>query len=623
MLEIKNLTKKYDEIIIDNLSINFPSTGMIVIVGASGCGKTTLLNIIGGIDGDYQGEILLDHQNIREIKKYCRKHIGFIFQNFNLINWLNVKENYWLPKFFTRVLHKRAVEDQEEKLDLKKYNKKKIKVFSGGQKQRVALLRAMVKNVDILLCDEPTGALDEENAKTVFEILQTEAKERLVIVITHNEQLAYQYGDQFFSMQQGKLIGKHCRNKKELFYSRLNERTSPLKLYKLALLQYRANFIRNSRISLGIMIALICIMITFTLSGSLQTQIEKQLNNIFPNQLVSLQNRYKSPITYQELRSLNNFESSTYIYGEPRDYEFMGISLQAEYDMTKTVYISDMTKTIKTSQLSMGRAINSNNEIILSKTTAVHLNQDYQELLGQTVYGYYLKDDNLKRVVLKVVGISDEVTALDTVYINEFANFQHISKAFEIELEQIDCQLAMINISNQENVQEVLKKLEKQYPHINFKVAGVDISNRINSFLLQIQRVLILFSSLAIVAACFLIGEVLYLSVVEKTKDIGIFKCLGASKMQIMGLVLLESFTLISVAFIASYLFFNQVIDLINQIVRDGLQIDLSESFIQVDYQLLLIIYLGALIFGLLSSYFPAFFAGCLEPVKALKHQSY
>ena len=83
MLEIKNLTKRYDETIIKNLNIILPSTGLIIIVGNSGCGKTTLLNLIGGIDQDYEGEILFDHQDIRKIKKYCRRHIGFIFQQFH------------------------------------------------------------------------------------------------------------------------------------------------------------------------------------------------------------------------------------------------------------------------------------------------------------------------------------------------------------------------------------------------------------------------------------------------------------------------------------------------------------------------------------------------------------
>lgn len=208
MLEIKNLTKEYDDLVIDNLSVTFPSTGMVIITGKSGCGKTTLLNIIGGIDLNYQGNIFIDNQNIREIKNYCRKHVGFIFQDFNLINWLNVKNNYLLPGFFTKIIYKRAIEDQEEKLELQKLKRKKVKLLSGGQKQRVALLRAIIKNVDILLCDEPTGSLDQENSQAVFELLKKEAKERLVIVISHDENLAIKYADQLYVMENGKLIKK-------------------------------------------------------------------------------------------------------------------------------------------------------------------------------------------------------------------------------------------------------------------------------------------------------------------------------------------------------------------------------------------------------------------------------
>lgn len=105
MLEIKKLSKRYDDIIIDNLSICFPSTGMIVIVGKSGCGKTTLLNILGGIDQEYDGEVLFDQQNIKTIKNYCRKHVGFIFQNL-FRSLVNAKENYIHTKIFGNIISK-------------------------------------------------------------------------------------------------------------------------------------------------------------------------------------------------------------------------------------------------------------------------------------------------------------------------------------------------------------------------------------------------------------------------------------------------------------------------------------------------------------------------------------
>lgn len=623
MLEIKNLSKRYDDIIIDNLSITFPSIGLIVITGESGCGKTTLLNILGGIDQDYEGEILFDHQNIKNISHYCRKHIGFIFQNFNLINWLNVRQNYFLPKFFCQTIFKREIEDREEKLDLLNVSKKKISVLSGGQKQRVAILRAVIKNVDILLCDEPTGSLDENNAKIIFDILKQEAKERLVIVITHDEQLASQYADYMYSFQNGKLTGKYCNMKDNNFYYRLKEKKSSLNLFKLSLLQCRTNFGRNIKIIAGLMIALICIMITFTLSGSLQYQIQKQLNNIFPNQLVSLQSVRKKGLNYRDLIDLKNNQEITYLYGEMRDYEFIGVSLQKDYSIDKTIYISDMTKELRNNQLEIGRNIKNDYEIVLSKTTAVHLKKNYKELLNQQVYGYYLHGDSLKKVKLNVVGINTENTIFDTIYINELANVKHVSECFNVDIDQIYFSIGMINIDNKMNVNDSIKRLKKKHSNLEFKVAGENISNKINDFLLQTQRVLILFSSLAIVAACFLIGEVLYLSVVQKTKDIGIFKCLGASRLQLRLLVLLESFILISIAFLVSYMFFYQLINFINQLIEEGLQLNLAQSFIQIDNYLLGSIYLGALFFGIISSYFPAYFASNLDPVKALKYQRY
>lgn len=623
MLEIKKLSKRYDHVIIDNLSICFPSTGMFVILGESGCGKTTLLNILGGIDQDYEGEILFDQQNIREIKHYCRRHVGFIFQNFNLINWLNVQENYLLPKFFGRIIYKREINDRKEKLELTNFVKKKPALISGGQKQRVAMLRAMIKNVDILLCDEPTGSLDDANAKVIFDLLKQEAKERLVIVITHNEQLAYEYANLVYTFQDGKLIGKYRRNKMDDFYCRLKDKKSPFEFLKLTLLQYRANFFRNSKIVFGIMLALLCIMITFTLSDSLKKQINNQLNNIFPEQLVSLQKSNKQPLKYSDLEAFKDNQNINYIYGEMTNYEFMGISLNNTYDASKTIYISDMTKTIADNELFKGRNIKADNEIVLSKTTASRLDDDYNKLINKEIYGYYLCDDIIKRVLLKIVGISNENTLFDTIYINELANVKHVSQIFDVDINQLVFSLGMISIDNQVNVNDEITQLKRNNRTLEFKIAGEDISTRIDDFLLQVKRVLLLFSSLAIVAACFLIGEVLYLSVVEKTKDIGIFKCLGASKLQILFLVLLESILLITIAYGISYIFFNQLIDVINQAVKEGLQLNIAETFVETDSRLLLLIYLGALCFALISSIFPAYYASRLDPVKSLKYQRY
>jgi hypothetical protein len=230
---------------------------------------------------------------------------------------------------------------------------------------------------------------------------------------------------------------------------------------------------RNLKISSGITVALICIMITFTLSGSLQTQIKRQLDSIFPNQLISIQNVHKKLLSYHELFSLSNLDMNEFIYGEPADYEFMGVSLQSDYEVEKTIYISDMTKPIKSRNLEIGRETKNSNEIVLSKTTATHLNPDYQKLLNQQLYGYYLKDDQIKGVSLTVVGIGKDVTAFDTIYINELANLDHISQAFAIDKKRLLFQLAMINLNSKADLDDLLMDLEDlEYVSGSLKLLG-------------------------------------------------------------------------------------------------------------------------------------------------------
>ena len=258
--------------------------------------------------------------------------------------------------------------------------------------------------------------------------------------------------------------------------------------------------------------ALLCIMITFTLSDSLTKQIQKQLSNIFPSQLVSLQTRNNTPLKYQDLADLKNNKDITYLYGEMKDYEFMGISLQESYQSDKTIYISDMTKGLKNNKLEKGRKIKNDNEIVLSKTTAIHLNKDYEQLLNKNIYGYYLHGDVIKRVVLKVVGISNETTVFDTIYINELANVKHVSEIFDKDINELVFSIGMINIDNQVDVDNSLEKLRKENKNFEFKVAGDDISDRIDDFLLQVHRVLVLFSLLAIVSAYFNWGGIVFIS---------------------------------------------------------------------------------------------------------------
>ena len=140
MLEIKNVTKSFDRPLFKEMSMTFQETGMYVIVGKSGSGKSTLLNILGGLDNEYQGVIEIDGQDIRQIPHYIRKYIGFIFQQFYLIEEMNVKENVNLISYFKRIMIFKK-EYYLERLKIKDLQRYKTAILSGGQKQRVAIYR--------------------------------------------------------------------------------------------------------------------------------------------------------------------------------------------------------------------------------------------------------------------------------------------------------------------------------------------------------------------------------------------------------------------------------------------------------------------------------------------------
>lgn len=216
MLKLQNLTKTYGsgETVVRALkgvTLDFPETGVVSILGASGCGKTTLLNIIGGLDRQTDGEMFIDgvpssSYGSSDWNSYRNERVGFVFQNYYLIPHLNVLENVKIAMNISGLSSK----EQKEKavvalrrVGLSDQLHKKPRQLSGGQAQRAAIARAIANKPKIILADEPTGALDSENSVQVLELLKELSADTLVIIVTHNSELAYEYSDRIIKMKDG------------------------------------------------------------------------------------------------------------------------------------------------------------------------------------------------------------------------------------------------------------------------------------------------------------------------------------------------------------------------------------------------------------------------------------
>lgn len=209
--------------VLRNLDIDFPDRGLVVILGPSGCGKTTLLNLIGGLDRPDRGNIVIDNRDFTRISSSARdnlrnRYIGYIFQDYNLIDNNTVYENVAMS------LKMQGMEDSDElkkkvryileKTGMYRFRKRMAGDLSGGQRQRVAIARAVIKNPPVIIADEPTGNLDSRNTVEIMNMIRAVASEKLVIMVTHEEELAEYYADRIIRMKDGAIISDEINSRK-------------------------------------------------------------------------------------------------------------------------------------------------------------------------------------------------------------------------------------------------------------------------------------------------------------------------------------------------------------------------------------------------------------------------
>lgn len=390
MLEIKNITKDYktgsDTVhALRGVSIAFRDSELVAVLGHSGCGKTTLLNIIGGLDRYTSGDLIIDGRSTKQYKDrdwdtYRNHSIGFIFQSYNLIPHQSVLSNVELALTLSGVSkaeRRRRAKEALEKVGLGDQLNKKPNQMSGGQMQRVAIARALVNDPDILLADEPTGALDSETSLQIMELVKEIAKDRLVIMVTHNPDLANDYATRIVKLVDGKIKSdsdpfEPSENKDEKVEEKKTEKASKTKKTKMgfltALSLSRNNLLtkkgRTFLTAFAGSIGIIGIALILSLSNGVQEYIDSVERSTLASYPVQLD---RKTVDYTGLMSsMMNISDSTAAANEDREPD--------------RVYTNDMSTQMMKSMMSEVKENNLNDFMDYLETNPDNIKDSIREI---------------------------------------------------------------------------------------------------------------------------------------------------------------------------------------------------------------------------------------------------
>ena len=339
MLELKNIKKSYKtgefvQHALKGVSLTFDRNEFVCILGASGSGKTTLLNIIGGLDRYDSGDLIINNMSTKKFNDnlwdaYRNNCVGFIFQSYNLIGHLSVLENVEMSLTLSGVKNKKEKAlNALDRVGLKDHAYKKPNQLSGGQMQRVAIARAIVNDPEVILADEPTGALDTKTSKQIMELIKEISKEKLVIMVTHNPDLAKKYATRIIEVKDGEVISDSLH--KEKYKEKNDIEIKKTKISFLTALKLSFNNIRTKK------------------GRTFLTAFASSIGIIGISIILSLSNGFDKQVDIYQKNTLSNFpitiSKSTMSMDEKQMEEMMGSMMPGEgdYPKDKVIYSFDI-----------------------------------------------------------------------------------------------------------------------------------------------------------------------------------------------------------------------------------------------------------------------------------------
>lgn len=661
MLQVKDLKRNYRlsrdtyEKALRGVSFELKAGEFVAIFGPSGCGKSTLLNALGGLDSGYSGEVLFNGKNLKTLSKgklaeYRRDNIGFIFQNFNLIPHLSVLENVLAAADLNSDAIGKKKEAAKKALDtvgLGEYVNKKPNQLSGGQRQRVAIARALVNDPDIIIADEPTGAIDTKTAADILQILRDLADSgKLVIVVTHNQEVA-DFGTRIIRMRDGLVESDEYstgfQGKESEATIKKSSRLGVLKTFRIAFKNFMQRKGRNILVGLGTSIGIIGIILSMSLGNGITSEINELVTKSSdPREVQALRKDpitgapMSSGVTKEDFVKLENEIGKENIVSQTEQYVIPFATY--EYNGKKTEFgknhLSNGNKDIaiknfltESENIEYGSIQKSDDEtgMWLTKSVAQDLagtsGDEYKSLVGKEVKISILMKigDTPKEVkyTAKVNGIikSSAMTLGGTPPLLTYKSMQDLIAKNQLENVVHPYQYSLI-LKDAKTAENTTKKFEKNN---DFMIVSVQSAlGTINQIISIIQTILAFVAALSVIVAMVMIGIVLYISVIQRTREIGTLKAIGYKSGSILQIFLFEAAFIAIVANVVAIVIAYGLALVINQVIKSAISIN---SAILIYPQVLLVIVVISVVAAMLAGLYPAIKASRQDPANALRYE--
>lgn len=621
---LKNISKTFeshngDFYALKNVSLTLPSTGLVSIVGKSGSGKSTLLNILLGIEKPSSGSLLFCNRNISKMNdkafsKYHLKDVSMVFQHYNLFSELTAKENIMLPLLIKGASKSKASKRAEELLDrfsISYLTNQKAKLMSGGEMQRVAIARALAISPKVILCDEPTGALDTENSEKIMQILKKLSSSVLILMVSHNLKLVEKYSSRIITLKDGEVVDD--RQLSECFDRNVNDykvKYSSKWTNLFTRINFKLNIKKNVFSIIACMFGFASIFLSFGFyNGSQISQDNALKNNLSVLHASASEKTFfdieNSPLSYEKSvkpsylsleKNLNEFDYlvyepnlnylfSPYPYGRYQDQVIENFQLIPLYDISLSTYGRDLLVSgSPPNDNLMNVIVNEEFVKLLGLTNEESIddifNISYSTSISLSTGDYenpFVKDDfsyeydlvisavvkefsflNTPKIYYSYPALKEELDSLYLENISEYFDrpityLEYIEDASEDDpISSYSYEVFLTSINESTRFFNKIEELNKNESSFQIESTAYDIKQSYKTFIESFSTALFVFVIITFIGVNFILGMISLSTFIENKKNSAILTCLGARNNSIQSIYLSENYLVVIVSILIS-----------------------------------------------------------------------